>query len=134
MRVSRILLGFVLVAGTLLGCARRGARPPLVGGHDLIIQAELERTPELTLYDAVVKLRPHFLKNRSQTAHGKQPTRQLMLYVNGEKMDSVDDLRRLSPTEVHEVRFYEPHLANTKFARYNNAGGAIAVTLRKLDG
>jgi hypothetical protein len=57
-----------------------------------------------------------------------------MLYVDGDAMDSIDDLRRLSPAEVMEVRFYEPQLANTYFARRNNAGGAIAVTLRKLDG
>ena len=51
-----------------------------------------------------------------------------------EKMDSVDDLRRLFPSDVQEVRFYEPQLANTHFARYNNAGGAIAVVLKKVEG
>jgi hypothetical protein len=33
-----------------------------------------------------------------------------------------------------EVRFYEPPQANAYFARYNNAGGAIAIRLRRLDG
>jgi hypothetical protein len=55
---------------------------------------------------------------------------ELMLYVDGERMHGVDDLRRFSVKEVYEVRFYEPQLANTYFARYNNSGGAIAVALK----
>jgi hypothetical protein len=135
MRFTRVLFLGALVGATVTSaCVRRGARAPERGGHDLITQAELERAPEFTLYETIRKLRPHFLRNRSSTAVGKAPSRALMLYVNGEKMDSIDDLRRLSPAEVHEVRFYEPQLANLHFARYNNAGGAIAVTLKKLDG
>ena len=128
-------LGLLLALGTSMAACFHVSRPPVQsGGHDLITQQELERYSDLTLYDAVSKLRPHFLRNRSVSAHGKAATRQLMLYVNGEKMDSVDDLRRLYPSDVQEVRFFEPQLANTYFARYNNAGGAIAVTLRKVEG
>jgi hypothetical protein len=128
---------FGLVACLSLGitaCWRHSVPLPPSGGHDVITLHELDRFNDLTLYEAVYRLRPHFLRNRTITAHGKGPSRQLMLYVNGEKMDSVDDLRRLWPSDVEEVRFYEPQLANTYFARYNNAGGAISVKLRKLDG
>jgi hypothetical protein len=134
MRFSRLFLLVALVGGSSIGCVRRGAVAPDRGTHDLITRAELDRAPEFNLYETIYKIRPHFLKNRSSTAHGKPTSRPVMLYVNGEKMDSIDDLRRLSPTEVEEVRFYEPQLANLRFASYNNAGGAIAVTLRKLDG
>ena len=132
MRVRQLVLVGLLVAGAA-GCWRqRGVRA--TGAHDVITAVELDRVSDLTLFEAVRQLRPHFLRNRSITAHGRNPSRQLMLYVNGEKMDSVDDLRRLWPSDVQEVRFYEPQLANTYFARYNNAGGAIAVTLRKIEG
>ena len=128
---------FGLVACLSFGiaaCWHHTVPPTPTGGHDVITLHELDRFSDLTLYEAVYRLRPHFLRNRTVTAHGKGPSRQLMLYVNGEKMDSVDDLRRLWPSDVEEVRFYEPQLANTYFARYNNAGGAISVKLRKLDG
>lgn len=135
MRVSRGVVGGLLLAVLLSGCVPgRQGRPVESGGRYVITQAELDGVAANTLYDAVQKLRPHFLRNRSATAHGRNPGRRLMLYVNGEQMDSVDDMRRLAPGGVMEVRFYEPQLANTYFARYNNAGGAIAVTLRKLDG
>jgi hypothetical protein len=128
-------LGLVTcLAFGIAACWRHTVPATPSGGHDVITLHELERFNDLTLYEAVHRLRPHFLRNRTITAHGRGPSRQLMLYVNGEKMDSVDDLRRLWPSDVEEVRFYEPQLANTYFARYNNAGGAISVKLRKLDG
>jgi hypothetical protein len=130
MRV-RHLVSAALLGGALAGCHHRTAGVDS-GGH-LITASELDRVKNVTLYEAVAKLRPHFLRNRTVTAFGKAPTRQIMVYVDGEKMDGLDDLRRLWPSDVEEVRFYEPQLANTHFARYNNAGGAIAVKLRKLD-
>jgi hypothetical protein len=132
MRIRNVVLAGVL-SSFVLGCYSRSRAAQPQGGRYLITQQELNTMSSMTLYEAVAKLRPHFLRNRSSTAFGKNPGRQLMLYVNGEKMDGVDDLRRLWPSDVAEVRFYEPQLANTYFARYNNAGGAIAVTLRKLD-
>ena len=118
MRVVRSVLGGMLVAGMLTGCVSgRVSRPVESGGHYLITQSELENIAANSMYDAVLKLRPHFLRNRTVAAHGKAETRQLMLYVNGEKMESVDDLRRLSPGEVMEVRFYEPQQAKSAQGR-----------------
>lgn len=129
MRMSRtvIALALVAVAG---GCVRKGSVPPPNGGHDVITAEELELVHDGSLYDAVRRLRPNFLKSRTITAYGRAESVPLMLYVDGEKMDSVDDLRRFTTAEVFEVRFYEPQLANARFGRYNNAGGAIAVMLK----
>jgi len=134
MRVSRILLGCAMIGGLATACVHQGAVAPVNGGHDLITAEELAAAGASTLYEAVAKLRPHFLKPRTTTAYGRPATSPLMLYVNGEKMESVDELRHLSLPEVAEVRFYEPQLANLKFARYNNAGGAIAVSLKMATG
>lgn len=134
MRFSRILLGGTLVGGLLTACVHQGAVAPVTGGHDLITADELEAAGANTLYEAVAKLRPHFLKSRTVTAYGRPATSPLMLYVDGEKMESIDDLRHLPLLEVKEVRFYEPQIANQRFARYNNAGGAIAVLLKQTTG
>jgi hypothetical protein len=134
MRFSRMLLGCTVVGGLLAACVHQGAQAPTNGGHDLITAQELEGAGANTLYEAVAKLRPHFLKPRTVTAYGRPATSPLMLYVDGEKMESIDDLRHLPLLDVREVRFYEPQLANLKFARYNNAGGAIAVLLKQPTG
>jgi hypothetical protein len=129
-----MLLGCTVVGGLLAACVHQGAQAPTNGGHDLITAQELEGAGANTLYEAVAKLRPHFLKPRTVTAYGRPATSPLMLYVDGEKMESIDDLRHLPLLDVREVRFYEPQLANLKFARYNNAGGAIAVLLKQPTG
>jgi len=123
----------LLLAGLTLsaGCARRSAVPEPQNADRYIITAqELEKVHEITLYEAVAKLRPHFLHSRTVTAYGKPERVPVHLYVDGDRMDSIDDLRRLSPASVQEVRFYEPQLANTIFMGGNNAGGVVAVTLK----
>jgi hypothetical protein len=129
-----MLLGCAMVGGLVTACVHQGAVAPVTGGHDLITAEELEAAGANTLYEAVAKLRPHFLKPRTTTAYGRPATSPLTLYVDGEKMESIEDLRHLSLPEVREVRFYEPQLANLKFARYNNAAGAIAVSLKTATG
>lgn len=130
MRINHLVLALALCSASIAGCVRQGAVPPPNGGHDLITAEELERVRDYTLYDAIRRLRPNFLKSRAVTAYGRPASSPLMLYVDGEKMDSIDDLRRISPSEVLEVRFYEPQIANTRFARYNNSGGAINVIMK----
>jgi hypothetical protein len=121
----------MVVGGLLSSCVHQNAQPAANGGHDLITQEELEGAGANTLYEAVAKLRPHFLKPRTVTAYGRPASSPLMLYVDGEKMESIDDLRHLPILEVREVRFYEPQIANQRFGRYNNAAGAIAVSLKQ---
>jgi len=130
MRLRHVFLTASVLAASS-GCWRHPEAAPSTGGHDLISRNELDRTRELTLYDAIAKIRPAFLRNRSATARGRSAGQQLMVYVDGEKLDSMDDLRHLTPAEVEEVRFYEPQQANVRFGRYNNYGGAIAITLRQ---
>ena len=130
MRDSFGVIRLALLGMALLACVRAGAVAPQSSGRYLITSAELEQMSDLTLYEAVYRLRPHFLRSRAQTAQGRAH-HPLNLYVDGDRMESIDDLRGLSAGEALEVRFYEPQLANTHFGRYNNAGGAIAVTLKK---
>jgi hypothetical protein len=130
MRVPTGVLSLALIGGTLIGCVRPGAVAPATGERYLISAVELQRVSELSLYEAVRRLRPHFLRSRTATVEGKAMVVPVMLYVDGELMESLDELRRLPVGEVQEVRFYEPQLANTYFGRYNNAGGAIAVSLK----
>lgn len=131
MRVHHVLLAASLLAIST-GCFRHAESAPK-GARDHISRAELDRAREMTLYDAIARLRPMFLRNRSYVANGRSASAPIMVYLDGEKLASgIDDLRRIVPTEVEEVRFYEPAQANVHFGRYNNYGGAIAVRLRPI--
>ena len=128
----RVFVGVALVAG-VAACVRPGGGAPAPQpkrAHDLITADELDATRENNLFDAVARLRPHMLRNRTTLAYGREATSPVMVYVDGEKVDGLDYLRRLATSEVQEVRYFEPQIANTRFARYNNAGGAIAIVLR----
>lgn len=133
MHSHRIALAF-LVAAAAAGCGHPTRSQPVIPAHDLIAADELAHSSEIYLYDAIRRLRPAFLKPRGGAAYGAPETTVLTLYVDGQRMDSIDDLRRISSDEVLEVRFYEPQTANAKFAAHNNSGGAIAVTLKPLPG
>ena len=132
MRIIRTALVLAFASAGVAGCTHHARSTPPLATHDFIAADELARSTDLTLYDAIRRLRPNFLKPRGLAAYGAPETTVLTLYVDGQRMDSVDDLRRISCNEVAEVRFYEPQIANTKFAGHNNAGGAIAVTLKAL--
>ena len=125
-----VLVGIALVAGAT-ACVPSGAGGPQPQrAHDIITTQELDRSRENNLFDAVARLRPHMLRNRTSLAYGREATAPVMVYVDGEKVDGLDFLRRLATSEVQEVRYFEPQVANTRFARYNNAGGAISIVLR----
>ena len=132
MRLIRTALVLTLAAVGATACTPRAQSASPLAAHDFIAADELAHSTDLTLYDAIRRLRPNFLKPRGVAAYGAPETTVLTLYVDGQRMDSIDDLRRISCNEVAEVRFYEPQVANTKFAGHNNAGGAIAVTLKAL--
>lgn len=133
MRTHRVALAF-LVAAAAGGCGSPTRSQPVTPAHDMIVADELAHSSEIYLYDAIRRLRPAFLRPRGAAAYGAPETTVLTLYVDGQRMDSIDDLRRISCDEVLEVRFYEPQTANAKFAAHNNSGGAIAVTLKPLPG
>ena len=129
----------VLVIGLGISTAACAARTPTTSESKtidryVITSAELEKAKELTLYEAISRLRPHFLRSRTAVAYGKEASVPVHLYVDGDKMESLDDLRRLSPASAQEVRFYEPQIANTVFAGQNNAGGVIAVITKTTGG
>ena len=132
MRLIRTFLVLGAVAAGSAACTHRAQSAPPLAAHDFIAADELAHSTDLTLYDAIRRLRPNFLKPRGVAAYGAPETTVITLYVDGQRMDSVDDLRHISCDEVAEVRFYEPQVANAKFAGHNNAGGAIAVMLKAL--
>lgn len=132
MRLIRTFLVLAAAAAGGAACTHRAQSAQPLAAHDFIAADELAHSTDLTLYDAIRRLRPNFLKPRGLAAYGAPETTVITVYVDGQRMDSVDDLRRISCDEVAEVRFYEPQVANAKFAGHNNAGGAIAVMLKAL--
>ena len=105
--------------------AQRGTRE-----HDVISFEDLQTiNGGENLYDAVKKLRPHFLRSRGPTS-SRQSTGSLpVVYIGPMIAGGLDVLRNIRPEHVLEVRYLDPSSATIRFGT-NGGGGAIIVTLR----
>jgi hypothetical protein len=123
----------VLLAGSALSAcssSQPGAttRPTTSGGHYLLTEAELQASTDLTLYDAIQRLRPTFLRSRQVMSTSTPNPEPVHVFIDGTRAEGLYTLRMFTPKVVKEVRFYEPADANIRFGTGHH-GGLIAVTL-----
>jgi hypothetical protein len=128
MRFIRTLITFGAAALLAGGCASggaSGASNQSVGTRYVVSQQELASNSDRTLYELLERLHPLFLRTRDVSS-AAQP---VDVYVDGGRTEGIDALRRISVSQVKDVRFYEPAEANLRFGNGHN-GGLIAVTMR----
>ncbi|MEP6733263.1 MAG: hypothetical protein ABJE10_21650 [bacterium] len=136
MRIVRRLavIVFTSCAPLFVSCATpagggaTGSAP--ASSNDVITQRELA-DPSLvgvTVLDAVRRLRPRFLVDRpgAKGAVGGE----LMASVDGHNLVTLDELGRISASEVSEIRFLSASEAGQKFGTRGAMGAVITVTLR----
>ncbi len=112
-----LAVGACSTTGTATGSEARGSR-------DLITEEELAQSPDLSLYDAVRRMRPQWLQVRGT---GTESPR---VYVDGASRGGLDELRSLRVPDVREVRYMGSRDATTRFGT-GHTGGAILVTTRR---
>lgn len=115
----------VLVAVAAIGCAAQGTGSS--GQHNVVTSVDLARAGDVSLYDALVRVRPTFLRSRG-VQNAATPPQPIRVYVGGLEMEGLDHLREIMAKNVKEVRFLEPPQANARFGG-NNGGGAIVITM-----
>jgi len=155
---TRALLVLSIAGTTLAGCAT----PPAGSGTSaqpssryMLTRADLDRANADNLYDAIVKLRPEFIRGRGENtsfvqqnvstgakdpggsgitgsnagaAAISQPT-PVIAYRDNARLTSVDDLKQILLSQVVEVRYLPGPEAAVRFGT-NHSGGAILVTTR----
>jgi hypothetical protein len=111
------LLLCLLLAGCASGSTGGGG-----GGGDVLATEDLATVSNLSLYDAIQRLRPRWLQARAG-----QPLPQVMM--NGSQMGGVEVLRGMQATDVSSVRFLDAQDATTRFGT-GYTGGAIELVSR----
>jgi hypothetical protein len=112
----------------LLGCSSAGAGAAR-GSSTVITRAELNTLDLSTAYDAVQRLRPHFLRGRGSTSiRDPQPVLPVV-YIAGVKQGGPEALQRVRVSEVEEIRYIGASDATTRYGT-GHTGGAIEVVLR----
>ncbi|HKW49600.1 MAG TPA: hypothetical protein VJN70_19240 [Gemmatimonadaceae bacterium] len=131
---SRLLM--TIAAVTLLGggCAsspsgNSGAVTPAGSSRYVVTEAELANVGDRSVYDALLQLKPAFLRSRDTQTTSHQEVTPVHVFVDGGRTEGLDALRTIRANTVKELRFYEPEQANTRFGTGNN-GGVIAVTMK----
>ena len=125
-----LLLSFVAVLLLVSACARPATTSGSSSPHNVITPEELSRYSNLTLYEAIRRLRPSFFRTRDVATSTNPVPRPVMVYLDDVRTEGLDALRNVAVSIVKEVRFLEPQQANVRYGTSNNNGGAIVVTTR----
>ena len=133
--LNRRTLTLVVAALIWLGaCASSGQSGGAGRSRDLITSEELMEVPYNTVFEAVRALRPRWLQARNVASlvapRPSQARHSARVYVDGHFRGELNELSRLVPHEVAEIRFMSASDATTRFGT-NHIAGAIVVTTRR---
>ena len=127
--VVRSLSLLACLAAVVVACASPAGSgvPP---STNLITRAELDAAGTATVYDAVARLRPSYLRDRGPISIVNASARRVaVVFVDGSEYGELSSLERFTSSRVEEVRFYSGPEATTKFGSAYGAG-VIALKMR----
>jgi hypothetical protein len=120
-RGSRSFIALLALALGTSGCASGGGGSSTPRGSTThIIESELQSMQQLSVYDAIGRLRPNWLRSRS----GVQPA---VMMDGNRQAGGMDVLRSLRVVDVQELRYMSASDATTRYGTGFD-GGAILVT------
>lgn len=116
-------LGLGACASAGSGAASSGERSG--GRGDVITSEQLDGVGRISVYDAVRRLRPAWLRNRGYDSF--QQTVAVRVYLDGQSYGLVDDLRNMQTTNVATIRWLDGMAATQRFG-LDHGAGVIMVT------
>jgi hypothetical protein len=125
---------------TLLAAAA-GCVRPAVGGtaspapaerasRDVISADEIAASHAVNAYEAIVFLRPTFLRSRGPTTLRGASSGLPVVYIDGVRLGGVEQLRDIPVTSVREIRRYSSSEATIRWG-LGHAAGVIAVATKR---
>jgi len=116
-----------LWGGSSAGAGARDSTAPR--DPDLISQEELRTLPPGTVYEAVERLRPNWLRSRGYFGVSPSPTFP-EVFVDERYFGPLTSLRQINLETAQEIRFLDARDATTRFGT-GYPGGIIMVILKK---
>lgn len=100
-------------------------------------QANLLTTEEIfgahadavTTYDAIARLRPHWLSSHGPTSFMTPGTEYARVFLDGQQYGDLQSLRNIPASEVMEIRYYNSTEAGGRFGLRAGTGGVIEVRM-----
>ncbi len=97
---------------------------------NVLTREEIEGSGTTNLYDAILRLRPQWLRNASQTNYGGGGT-EIVVYQNTTLLGGLDALRQIAPGYAENVRYLDQSTATNTLPGLGSrkVAGAIVIEL-----
>jgi hypothetical protein len=100
-------------------------------------QANLLTTAEIfgayadatTAYDAIARLRPHWLSSHGPTSFMTAGTEYARVFLDGQQYGDLRSLRNIPASEVMEIRYYNSTEAGGRFGLRAGTSGVIEIRM-----
>jgi hypothetical protein len=139
-RVHQIALVACAAAGLACASAKTGGPGVVPSGatsptgrsdRSVILQEELQNTRETSLYNAIQRIRPDWLRSRGSTSisqgmAGNSGPDAINVYQDLQRLGSIDVLKSMAITQATSLRFYTASEAQMRFGT-GNPNGAIQI-------
>ena len=114
------VLAFALAISAGCSSATQGSGAGAQSSSKVLTRQEISTITAQSLYEAIQRLRPEFLRARSTSAPG--PGLYPVVFVDGIRKGSPDYLRTMNAREVAEVRYLSVQDATTRYGMDVPAG------------
>ena len=115
----------------VFACAACAVTPksngPRMADRNTLTQQEIEQSQSITAYDMIRALRPRWLSERGVTSF--RSNNPIMLYVNDNRVGTIERLRDYAPRDLREARFLDATQATQRFGT-GHRSGAVMLYLR----
>src|SRR5690606_26519303 len=105
MRRSVRWLGMLLLASVVTACASSGAGATRMD-RNLLTREQIVETNKQNAFDVVESLRSNWLRTRGPTSFSG-PEAQVQVYIDDNRLGSVETLRTISTALVQYIRWYD---------------------------
>ena len=103
--MRRSILTVLVLQFLATACASAGSAGAAGGRADLLVEEQIRDQSFTTTYDAVVSLRPNWLRTRGVDSF-RAPT-QIQVYLDNMRMGGVNTLQQIPASAVYWIRWYD---------------------------
>ena len=126
----RVLIVVVGLTSTACAAASTSTRPVKSASRDVITAAEIVASHVTDVYQAVLQLRPEFLRKRSPVAVQAYRTPSVVVYLDDLEFGGAESMRTIPLTQVRLIRYLSPTEADLRWGGKHPAGAIHVTTLR----
>lgn len=128
----RVSLGMLVILSTACAAAGPSTRPVRSAGRDVLTAAEIVTSKVTDVYQAVLQLRPEFLRKRtiSMAAVPAYNAPGVLVFLDDMEFGGAESMRNIPLQRVRTIRYLTPTEASLRWGGQYPAGVIHVSTLR----